>query len=172
MVLDKANSIAMNWDTDRHGWAELLPSREARPKLDGSHRVPWAVIGAGLTGLACARRLAELHPYDQILLLDAREVGQAASGRNSGFVVATSQFPGNLTEDRLPHYRRLNRINLAGLDLLESQVKSNAIDCQWQRTGFIHTATDRVALREHAHFAEYLERNPNALLTGKTGARN
>ena len=151
-------SAGAGFTTDRHGWAELLPRRVPRAPLQGRRRVPWAVVGAGLTGLACARRLAELHPEDEILLLEAREIGQGASGRNSGFVVATSQFPGEPDVDRLAHYRRINRINRAGLDLLAQQVAAHAIDCQWQREGFIHTAADRAALREHAHYRDYLRR--------------
>jgi glycine/D-amino acid oxidase-like deaminating enzyme len=143
--------------TDNHGWAELLPARRVSSKLSGDQRVPWVVVGAGITGLACARRLAELHPEAEILLLDARCVGQAASGRNSGFVVATSQFPGGVVADQVENYRRVNRINRAGLELLSQQVEANAIDCQWQRRGFYHTAADAVALREHTHFLHYLD---------------
>ncbi len=151
-------TLTEQFPRDRHGWAELLPARSPRSALRGRHRVPWTVVGAGLTGLACARRLAELHPGDEILLLDAREVGQAASGRNSGFVVATSQFPGAVETVRMDNYRRVNRINQAGLELLHAQVSANAIDCQWARDGFIHTAAGEVALREHRHFVDYLRR--------------
>ena len=143
--------------TDGHGWSELLPQRRPTPALQGSHRVAWAVIGAGLTGLACARRLAALHPEQEILLLDARCVGQGASGRNSGFVVATSQFNGGFEPSQLENYRRINRINRVGLDLLDAQVAANDIECQWRRNGFIHTAVDQVALREYDFFRRYLE---------------
>ena len=143
--------------TDNHGWSELLPERQATAPLAGSRRVPWVVIGAGLTGLACARRLAQLHPDDEILLLDARRVGQAASGRNSGFVVATSHFPGAIVAAQIDNYRRLNRINQAGLELLSQQVAQHDIDCQWQREGFIHTAAGETALREQQNFLQYLD---------------
>ena len=117
--------------TDNHGWAELLPAREPSAALAADRRVPWVVVGAGLTGLACARRLAGLHPDDEILLLDARRIAQGASGRNSGFVVATSQFPGPFDEREAEHYRRINRINQAGLELLSAQVAAHGIDCQF-----------------------------------------
>lgn len=150
-------SNSNNYATDNHGWAELLPPRQARLPLQGVHREPWVVIGAGLTGLACARRLAELHPHQNILLLDARGLAQGASGRNSGFAVATSQFPGRLDKSRLENYRRINRINQAGLELLSAQIEHNAIDCQWRRDGFIHTAVDRRAMQEYENFRHYLE---------------
>lgn len=151
------NSTADRFTTDDHGWAELLPAREPSPALAVDRRVPWTVVGAGLTGLACARRLAELHPDDEILLLEARRVAQGASGRNSGFVVATSQFPGPFDARQAEHYRRINRINQAGLELLSAQVDKLGIDCQWQREGFIHTAADHRALDEYRHFRHYLQ---------------
>jgi len=147
----------MLFPTDGHGWAELLPPRQPCDALGTGKRVAWTVIGAGLTGLACARRLALLHPDQEILLLDARCVGQGASGRNSGFAVATSQFNGGYDPRQLENYRRVNRINRAGLDLLDAQVAANSIDCQWRREGFIHTAIDQAALREYDFFRRYLE---------------
>jgi len=145
--------------TDHHGWTELLPERQSTQSLSGSHRLPWVVVGAGLTGLASARRLGELHPDEEILLLDARLVGQGASGRNSGFAVATSQFPGGVVPNQVENYRRVNRINQAGLDLLSAQVAENAIDCQWCEQGIYHTAVDRMAIEEYKHFPA-LSRNP------------
>ncbi len=146
-----------DFSTDRHGWAELLPERQARQPLSGTHRVPWVVVGAGVTGLACARRLAELHPDQEILLLEARLVGQGASGRNSGFAVAVSHFAGGFKADQMASYRRVNRINRAGLDLLRAQVSGHAIDCQWHEGGFHHAAADRLAIRECSYFLRYLE---------------
>ena len=149
--------------TDKHGWAELLPERTPSAstnkanKLTGAHHVPWLVVGAGLTGLACARQLAKQHPDDEILLLEARLVGQGASGRNSGYAVAVSQFPGAFKPDQMPNFERINRINQAGLDLLRTQVQENLIDCQWHEAGFYHTAADQVSLKEYAHFLTYLK---------------
>jgi len=146
-----------DFPTDLHGWAELLPPRQASRPLSGSHRVSWTVIGAGVTGLAAARRLAALHPDQDIVLLDARLVGQGASGRNSGFAVAVSHFPGEFEADQMASYRRVNRINQAGLDLLRAQVAAFEIDCQWREDGFHHGAADRLSIEECRHFLRYLE---------------
>ena len=146
-----------DFPTDRHGWAEFLPDRRPRPPLSGTHRVAWAVIGAGVTGLASARRLAELNPDQEIMLLDARLVGQGASGRNSGFAVSFSHFDSGLEADQMANYRRVNRINQAGVDLLRRQVAASAIDCQWREDGFHHTAADRTAIRGCGNFLRYLE---------------
>ncbi len=143
--------------TDRHGWAEFLPERRVGNILQGTHRVPWVVIGAGFTGLACARRLGELYPDADIILLDARLVGQGASGRNSGFAVAVSQFPGAYSPKQIPEQQRINMINQAGVNLLRSQIEANSIDCQWDESGFHYGAADRYAIEECRNFLEFLD---------------
>ncbi|UCH74085.1 MAG: FAD-dependent oxidoreductase [Rhodospirillales bacterium] len=147
----------VDFPSDRHGWAELLQGRPARPPLTGAHRVPWTVVGAGVTGLAAAHRLAELHPGAEILLLEARLLGQGATGRSSGFVVATSRFGGGFTADKIESYRRVNRINRAGLELLRTRTAGFASDCLWREDGFVHAAADRGAMREYDRFLRYLE---------------
>src|SRR5262245_8495550 len=48
--------------------------------------VDYAIIGAGLAGLATAIRLREQHPTADIIVLEAERVGHGASGRNAGFL--------------------------------------------------------------------------------------
>ena len=145
-----------DYPTDRHGWAEFLPERQPHRPLSGAHRLPWVVVGAGVTGLACARRLAERHPDQDILLLEARLVGQGASGRNSGFAVAVSHFPGGFEADRVETYRRVNRIHHAGLDLLRAQVTALAIACRWHEGGSHRAAAARPAHPHCTMFRPYL----------------
>ncbi|MCV0429340.1 MAG: FAD-binding oxidoreductase [Roseibium sp.] len=144
------------FETDRHGWAELLPPRQATAPLRGEHRADWAVVGAGVTGLAAARRLAESRPDQEIALLDAREVGQGASGRNSGYAVAVSHFGGGFSRKDIDEYRRVNRINQAGLTLLRERVEADNLACQWREQGFYHAAADSRAQAECRYFCEYL----------------
>ena len=148
---------AKDFPSDQHGWAEFLPERTPNPSCKGQLRSRWAIVGAGLTGLACARRLAELHPDDEIILLDARAVAQAASGRNSGYVVVNSQFGGPFDPKQVEHYSRINRLNRAGLSLLSEQVRTHNIDCEWHEQGFFHTVADNASLGEVGYFSSYLE---------------
>lgn len=149
---------ADSFPTDTHGWSELLPARQATEPLVGRHRFAWAVVGAGFTGLAAARRLAELHPEQQVVLLDARQVGQGASGRNSGYAVAVSQFGGPFDPDQAAEYQRINRINMAGLDVLRRLIDGYGINCQWREAGIYHAAVDKAAVAECADFIGYLQR--------------
>lgn len=151
------NLSNQHFPTDQHGWTELLPSRCRADPLEGNQRVQWTVIGAGLTGLACARRLAQLHPDQCILLLDARMVGQGASGRNSGFTVGVSHFPGRFDPQQKANYARVNRINQAGVALLDAQIKTHSLNCQWDDRGFHHGAADSLSLNERTNFLGYLK---------------
>jgi gamma-glutamylputrescine oxidase len=59
---------------------------EPRPPLEGEVEVEACVIGAGVAGLSCARRLAA-HGIDT-LVLERDTVAGGASGRNGGFLLA------------------------------------------------------------------------------------
>ena len=150
-------SNVSEYKTDEHGWSEFLPARKDSASLSGDVRTPWLVVGAGLTGLSAARRLAMINPNENIVLVDAREVGQGASGRNSGFAVQHSQFPGAYDKKLINEYQRINRINQAGLSLLRTSVLDNTIDCAWHEDGFHHAAVDDMALHECEHFQGYLQ---------------
>ncbi|MCP5088262.1 MAG: FAD-dependent oxidoreductase, partial [Rhodobacteraceae bacterium] len=74
-------------DDRYNGWSAILSPRAAKPALSGDFTADWIVLGAGYAGLAAARRLAENCPDQEIALIDAGEVGENASGRNSGFAI-------------------------------------------------------------------------------------
>jgi gamma-glutamylputrescine oxidase len=59
---------------------------EPRPPLAGDLQAEACVIGAGVGGLSCARRLAR-HGIDTVVL-ERDTVGGGASGRNGGFLIA------------------------------------------------------------------------------------
>ena len=70
---------------------------EPRPPLEGDIEVEACVIGGGVGGLSCARRLA-LHGIDTVLL-EAGTVAGGASGRNGGFLITgTAAFHNDARE--------------------------------------------------------------------------
>ncbi len=141
---------------DNKSWLQFLSRRKSNAPFQGEKRCKFVVVGAGFAGLAAAKRLAELHPNDEILLLDAREIGQNASGRNSGFAVAHSHFPGRFDAKLIKGYERIDRLNAQGLDILRTEIINNNIDCDWQEGGFYHAAADKSALRSCTEFIDYL----------------
>jgi gamma-glutamylputrescine oxidase len=70
---------------------------EPRPALDRDIEVEACVIGGGVCGLSCARRLAQ--QGIETVLLEAGTVAGGASGRNGGFLIAgTAAFHNDARE--------------------------------------------------------------------------
>jgi len=55
------------------------------PSLAADEHVDVCVVGGGVSGLSCARALAEARL--RVRVLEARQVGSGASGRNGGFAL-------------------------------------------------------------------------------------
>jgi glycine/D-amino acid oxidase-like deaminating enzyme len=105
-------------------------------------RADWVVVGAGFSGLAASRRLAENRPNDSIILLDAEAVADGASGRNSGFALDLPQTYSS-SPSELENSRRRIRLSRAAISYLEHCVSTKAIACQWQRRGKFHAAASK-----------------------------
>jgi glycine/D-amino acid oxidase-like deaminating enzyme len=102
-----------------------------------------AVVGAGYTGLWTALLAKEADPSRDVLLLEGRTAGWAASGRNGGFCASSlthglgnglQRFP-----EEMPALERLGRENL---DAIEAAVVKYDIDCGFERVGAIDVATE------------------------------
>ncbi len=130
------------------GWIEVLPERRPVVSLNGDIQTDWVVLGAGYTGVAAARRIAQLCPNDRVVVVDAQRAGESASGRNSGFMVdvSTPRYALETGQDEL--YIRKYDINTAAIELLHKTVTDNAIECHWSQTGKYHAAADPANLAE------------------------
>jgi len=147
--------IHLPHDDQDCGWLSALPAREPKPSLRGEKRCDHAVIGAGFAGLAAARRLAELRPHAKIVLVDAQQVGQGASGRNSGFVIdLPHKFA--LEHPDPEHKRRLLGLNRAAISLLKGLIDRHNIQCQWSHAGKYQGAVGPRGLAYLEHFEHLL----------------
>ncbi len=144
-------------DDRTNGWSRILPPRSPKPPLAREIDADWVVVGAGYAGLAAARRLAENRPDEAIVLLEAGEVGENASGRNSGFAIDLPHNVGS-SLDELEGSHRFMRLARAAIAELGKQVEMHAIDCDWSRDGKYHAAVSARGVREVLEpFARELE---------------
>ena len=103
----------------------------ARPAVTDGTRVDVAVVGAGVTGCACARRLAAAGV--EVAVLDAREVAAGASGRNGGFASTGTAlaFPELVRRTGLETAVALHRLTEAAMDEMAALAGSGLV----RRTG-------------------------------------
>lgn len=129
------------------GWVNILPRYETS-ELAGDATADWVVVGAGFTGLAAARQLAQHFPDDRVLLVDAQCVADGASGRNSGFLidmphdVGAPDYIGDL--DVAARNLELNR---AAIHYLRETVESEGIDCDWRECGKVQAAVNNSGVK-------------------------
>ncbi|MEM7050628.1 MAG: FAD-binding oxidoreductase [Acidobacteriota bacterium] len=140
-------------DDSTCGWfADLDPAEGHRLRADEAADA--VVIGAGFTGLAIARRLAELQPSWRVLVLDAQSAGFGASGRSSGFVVDLASFVSHLAPDDAGRFIALSRQGIANL---RRQVLRHRLDCGWDETGWLHGAATDAGRESLEHLESWLE---------------
>ncbi len=100
------------------GWVSMLPPRTPRPPLSGTVNADIAVIGGGFAGLSAARRLSQLDASLKVVILEAGEIAEGATGRNSGFIidlpheVSSEDYGGSDTSER-QHDIKVHRIAIA-----------------------------------------------------------
>ncbi len=123
-------------------WLDRADAPPPAPPLTGGTGARLAVIGGGFTGLWTALMAVERDPSADVVLLEARRVGWAASGRNGGFCSAslTHGIANGIArfEAEMPALVRLGQANL---DEIAATIGSRGIDCGFERTGELAVAT-------------------------------
>ncbi|MFB4303304.1 NAD(P)/FAD-dependent oxidoreductase [Actinomadura sp. NTSP31] len=136
------------------------PARPAAfPALAGEEHCDLVVVGGGYCGLWTALLAKERDPGRDVVLVEAREVGWAASGRNGGFCSSSlthgfgnglARWPGEIAE--------LERLGMRNLDEIEDAIRRYGIACDWERTGELNVATRPHQVRELEEEAEAARR--------------
>lgn len=126
------------------GWYHTAPARQARPAHCGEKKTRWAVVGAGYTGLAAARQLALNFPDDEIVLIEAQEVGFGTAGRNAGFAI---DLPHDIGADDyigdIDIARTTLQLNRLGQTMLRTLVETHGIDCHMRPSGKYQAAVEQ-----------------------------
>lgn len=117
-------------------WIEDVAEPRRFDPLGADHSCDLAVVGGGFTGLWTAVRAAQRDPGRKVLLLEARRLGWAASGRNGGFCDASLTHGEENGRSRWPgEYDVLARLGQDNLDGIEQTVRGFDMAVDWERTG-------------------------------------
>jgi gamma-glutamylputrescine oxidase len=134
-------------DRNRAVW--IAESETPRPagSLAGRLSADIAIVGGGLTGVSTAWHLRERHPDLGVVLLEARVLGNGASGRNGGQVL---NWVNGVTPDGPEAARRIHGATRIGIDLAEALARRFAPPDTFRRQGCLEIYTDaRRAERAH-----------------------
>jgi glycine/D-amino acid oxidase-like deaminating enzyme len=128
-------------------WAATAEPAPRIAVLEGVTSVDVAIVGGGICGLSAALHLAE--GGTSVAVLEAREPGWGASGRNGGQVI-----PG--FKDRPSVLRglygenlgqRMAMLGLAAGDVVHDIIMRHGLECQYRRQGWINAVHGRKALK-------------------------
>ena len=158
----------------RSFWLDQPGAPEPAAALAGPVTADLAIIGGGFTGLWTALLARERYPGLDVVLLEAKTAGWAASGRNGGFCSASLTHGIGNGLDRFPdEMPLLERLGAQNLREIGETIAKHGIDCDFQPTGELALATepwqldgldsDAVAARQLGHGVQVLD--------GAAGAR-
>lgn len=146
-------------DDNQPGWFLTSSSRVAQSAHSGQSTARFAVIGAGYTGLAAAHQLAVLFPDDEIILLEAQEVGFGTAGRNAGFAIDLPHDIGAKDYIGDIHVAQSTlKLNQLGQKLLVDWVQQYGIDCHMRHSGKYQGAVSDKGLKVLAAYQRGLDK--------------
>lgn len=120
-------------------WFEAGQPRE---RLDGPVQADVVIVGAGYTGLWTAYYLLKSDPSLKVVLLEKREVGFGASGRNGGWASAIFPISLHRVEQLYSHHAALHLQQAMNetVDEIGRVLALEGIDADYAKQGFISLA--------------------------------
>jgi len=127
-------------------WDATATPALSLPELSGSVRAQVVIVGGGYTGLSAALHLCESGV--DVVVLDAAELGEGASGRNGGQVIPGLKHDPDALEQMFGAQRGAQLVETVGSgpDLVFGLIAKYQIDCEATRGGWIQAATSASAL--------------------------
>jgi gamma-glutamylputrescine oxidase len=125
-------------DLNRSPWWDDAGPGVARPALTGERAVDVIIIGGGFTGLSTAWHLLRRQPSLGVALIEARRLGNGASGRNGGQVLHWVNGVGT-TEPELT--RRVYEVTDRGIRQVETLAAEGPDDLGFTKGGALEVFT-------------------------------
>ncbi|MBX7229076.1 MAG: FAD-binding oxidoreductase [Burkholderiaceae bacterium] len=125
--------------TQNSYYAASVQRTESHPPLRGDLQVDVCVIGGGLAGISAALELQQRG--FNVALLEARQIGFGASGRNGGQVIMGLACDIEVIEAQLGYEaaKQVFAMTAEAIALIHERCATHAIDCEWQ-AGYLNAA--------------------------------
>ncbi len=125
--------LAAEEELTKNSYYAATASREQRfPALQAEVDCDVAIVGGGFAGLSAAIELADRG--FKVVVLEARQVGWGASGRNGGQVIAGLACDQSVIETQLglDASRRVWDMTIEAIELIGARRQRFGIDCDWR----------------------------------------
>jgi glycine/D-amino acid oxidase-like deaminating enzyme len=165
-------------DENRSVWVADKPPYEPLPPLRSEEKVDVVIVGGGFVGVSTAWHLARAQPDLRILLIEARELANGASGRNGGLML---NWVAGVHTPELEDAKRIYDVTQLGMEVIEEMIAEHDLDVPRHRRGsleiFTHAelaeeAAERVAAYEEAGIpVQWLDRRALGEHVALEGAR-
>jgi glycine/D-amino acid oxidase-like deaminating enzyme len=140
----------LEFDPNDGLWAQEPPP--ANPALGEDLVVDVAVVGGGYTGLSAAWHLAKADPKLKIVVLEARQVGNGASGRHGGMVLPqTGAESFEVAWDDETHKWTYD-LTVQNIRNLRRFVEATGLDCDLVLNGYCHAIWNEEDLPYYTHY--------------------
>ena len=139
------SAAARTFDDNRSVWTVGAAPDQPAPALSGDLTVDVAIIGGGFTGVSTAHQLGRKNPGLGIALLEARSLGNGASGRSGGMML-TGIRPDPDTEAAVSEHE----VTRQAIDDLLALIAEHDLAVRHRREGSLKVTTTQEAA-EAAH---------------------
>lgn len=124
-----------HFDDNTSAWVHGKPADRPCAPLEGERELDVAIIGGGFAGVSAARAFAARHPQLGVGLLEAKSLGNGASGRNGGMVL--NWVNGHSSKDP-EELKRVFDVTRGAIDGIEARAPVGA----FSRSGCLEVYTD------------------------------
>jgi glycine/D-amino acid oxidase-like deaminating enzyme len=153
MADDQGNADGAYRNGEISYWMSSSRAQPTRSSLQSDERVDVAIVGGGLTGLWTAYYLSTLAPCLNVAVLESKQVGYGASGRNGGYL--SHLTPGNRGRyaSSAGHGAAiaLQRAMIDGIDEVLGVCAEESIDADQVRGGNLIVATTSAGMNRLRH---------------------
>jgi len=136
-------------------WAQTVDPVEPRPVLEGVVNADVAIVGAGFTGMSTAYEMRRRFPELGIVVLEARTVGNGASGRNGGMML---NWVNGIDSKDETLTKRIWATTQHGMDWITETIRTEDLRVRLRRDGCLETFTSQQRAEEAHRKAERLQK--------------